>query len=108
MPSVQHPRRYPFDREEEADRQLIANGPYFPADNRAAAPDRGRPAVRTQLMGHTPSDPRPPLNAVPSHKVVHSSHLSLNFLPKGLNSTDIYRTGEERRLNPQLGAGFSD
>ena len=31
-------RRYPFDREEKADRQLIANGPYFPADNNEQQP----------------------------------------------------------------------
>ena len=70
----------------------------------------GRLAVRLQLTGHAHNSQqsRPLLNAVPTKKVAHSSHLSLNFLPEGLNSTDVYRTGEERRLNPQLGAVFSD
>ena len=34
-------RRYPFDREEKADRQLTANGPYFPADNDEQPPRTG-------------------------------------------------------------------
>ena len=63
----------------------------------------GRLAVRSQPTGHAHNSrrSRPPLNAVPN-QVAHSSHLSLNFLPEGRNSTDVYRTGEERWLNPQL------